>query len=234
MESVVKYNTHRLITASGIILVLFIIYFGLSFNSNRCRLCSSRFNCKCENYVTNVSVSNTDPGFNNLTLVDENNNMGSIQFPSGIIIIWNGSITTIPNGWTFCDGTLGTPDLRGRFIISVNSKANNNTNFITTEPNDVSVINNNKLTLTTANLPSHSHTLFDSYYSEGSGSFIPNPRSLDGVGLPAQNKWAGSGNSIGWNGNPLGSLNKTLANTGTGESISTIPPYYSVCYIMKL
>ena len=233
MESV-NNNTPRLMTASGIILVLFIIYFGLSFNSNRCRLCSSRFNCKCENYETNILVSNTDPGFNNLTLIDENNNMGSIQFPTGIIIIWNGSVTTIPNGWAFCDGTLGTPDLRGRFIISVNPQANNNSKFKTVESAEYSGVNPSTFSLTSANLPSHSHPFLDSYYSEHTDLFIPNPRALDGFGLPPKNNWLGSNGNDGWNGNPIGGLNNTLASTGVGSSISTLPPYYGVCYIMKL
>ena len=34
----------------------------------------------------------------------------------GIIVIWSGSIATIPGGWALCDGTLGTPDLRDRFL----------------------------------------------------------------------------------------------------------------------
>lgn len=35
---------------------------------------------------------------------------------SGIIVIWSGSIATIPAGWLLCDGTVGTPDLRDRFV----------------------------------------------------------------------------------------------------------------------
>lgn len=35
----------------------------------------------------------------------------------GIIVIWHGAIVDIPPGWTLCDGTDGTPDLRDRFII---------------------------------------------------------------------------------------------------------------------
>ena len=36
--------------------------------------------------------------------------------PSGIIVMWSGAIINIPTGWAFCDGTNGTPDLRGHFI----------------------------------------------------------------------------------------------------------------------
>jgi microcystin-dependent protein len=30
--------------------------------------------------------------------------------------MWHGSIGSIPTGWVLCDGTLGTPDMRDRFV----------------------------------------------------------------------------------------------------------------------
>ena len=40
--------------------------------------------------------------------------------PNGVILMWSGSSTNIPDGWLLCDGSNGTPDLRGRFIIGSN------------------------------------------------------------------------------------------------------------------
>ncbi|MFO7755495.1 MAG: hypothetical protein R6V34_05895, partial [Bacteroidales bacterium] len=37
--------------------------------------------------------------------------------PVGTIVMWSGAIEEIPEGWLLCDGTEGTPDLRGRFIV---------------------------------------------------------------------------------------------------------------------
>ena len=37
--------------------------------------------------------------------------------PSGGIILWSGSISSIPSGWALCNGSDGTPDLRDRFIV---------------------------------------------------------------------------------------------------------------------
>lgn len=37
--------------------------------------------------------------------------------PTGTISLWFGSVASIPAGFTLCDGTNGTPDLRDRFII---------------------------------------------------------------------------------------------------------------------
>lgn len=34
----------------------------------------------------------------------------------GTIQMWQGSIATIPNYWTLCDGSQGTPDLRDQFV----------------------------------------------------------------------------------------------------------------------
>ena len=43
------------------------------------------------------------------------------SLPTGAIILWSGSIGAIPSGYTICDGTLGTPDLRDRFIVGAGS-----------------------------------------------------------------------------------------------------------------
>lgn len=37
--------------------------------------------------------------------------------PSGMIVMWSGSIGSIPTGWALCNGDNGTPDLRNRFIV---------------------------------------------------------------------------------------------------------------------
>ena len=39
------------------------------------------------------------------------------SIPIGGIIMWSGAFT-LPSNWKLCDGTNGTPDLRGRFVLS--------------------------------------------------------------------------------------------------------------------
>lgn len=41
--------------------------------------------------------------------------------PVGTILLWYGQFGTVPAGWTFCDGTAGSPDLRGRFVLCANN-----------------------------------------------------------------------------------------------------------------
>lgn len=36
--------------------------------------------------------------------------------PSGLIVMWSGLAANIPSGWYLCNGSNGTPDLRGKFI----------------------------------------------------------------------------------------------------------------------
>lgn len=37
--------------------------------------------------------------------------------PVGAIVMWSGSIGSIPQGWALCNGNNGTPNLSGRFIV---------------------------------------------------------------------------------------------------------------------
>jgi hypothetical protein len=42
-------------------------------------------------------------------------------FSSGMILLWSGSVASIPSGWVLCNGSSGTPDLRDRFIVGAGS-----------------------------------------------------------------------------------------------------------------
>lgn len=66
--------------------------------------------------------------------------------PSGIICMWSGESTAIPNGWHLCDGSSGTPDLRDRFIVGAGD---------TYKVKDTG--GEATHTLTTNEMPSHNH-----------------------------------------------------------------------------
>lgn len=42
--------------------------------------------------------------------------IGDVSLPSGTIILWNGSLETIPSGFVLCDGNNGTPNLDARYV----------------------------------------------------------------------------------------------------------------------
>lgn len=64
-------------------------------------------------------------------------------FLSGMIIMYNGTASSIPDGWAICDGTNGTPDLTDKFIKAGSTVGN--TGGAST------------IKLTTKQLPSHYH-----------------------------------------------------------------------------
>lgn len=42
---------------------------------------------------------------------------GNALLPTGSIIMWYGSVASVPLGWRLCNGQNGTPDLRDRFVV---------------------------------------------------------------------------------------------------------------------
>ena len=64
-------------------------------------------------------LSNGINGLNGLSneLSKLSNDLSNL-LPRGTIIAWNK--VNAPTGWVLCDGTNGTPDLRGRFILGAN------------------------------------------------------------------------------------------------------------------
>lgn len=69
------------------------------------------------------------------------------SIPKGVIVMWSGTLATIPAGWALCDGTNGTPDLQNKFIRGATT---------TTLPGTKGGADT--VTLATTNLPSHAHT----------------------------------------------------------------------------
>lgn len=68
--------------------------------------------------------------------------------PSGVILLWSGSIASIPSGWALCNGSSGTPDLRDRFVVGAG------TTYSVGDTGGAASV-----TLTSAQIPSHTHTI---------------------------------------------------------------------------
>ena len=141
----------------------------------------------------------------NLTNIQAGQVVGNSIFVQGMIIMWNSTVASIPTGFALCDGSNGTPDLRGRFVVG--HHPNNNDYEIDDTGGSESV------TLTVAQMPSHKHdTTFDNkrYFPGGGSTSI----SFGGAG-----------------GYPADIF--TMSNEGGGQSHENRPPYYALCYIMK-
>lgn len=148
--------------------------------------------------------------------------------PSGVIVMWSGSIASVPSGWFLCNGSNSTPDLRNRFIIGAHS-------------DDVSVA---KTTVTgsatqtggskDAIVVSHTHT-----GSTDSAGTHTHGFSQTLIANPANIQLAGSGAFAGGTTvtatNSAGAHVHTFTTDSAGDSgtNANLVPYFALAYIMK-
>ena len=132
--------------------------------------------------------------------------INSSQTPVRIIIAWSGLLVDIPLGWSLCDGTNTTPNLIATFIRGVATGA--------TDPGDTG--GTDSVTLVTAELPVHNHTITDPGHIHFLGS--------GGVIL------SGTGNNV----TPSSTTGITIDNTGGDGSHENRPAFFELAYIMKL
>jgi microcystin-dependent protein len=87
-----------------------------------------------------------------------------LTMPVGGIIMWSGLIVDIPTGWALCDGSGGTPNLSGRFIVGYDST---NPDYDTIgEMGGAAVV-----TLGINEIPAHTHGAVTREPNTGGGSF---------------------------------------------------------------
>jgi hypothetical protein len=135
------------------------------------------------------------------------------SIPIGGIIMWSGVGVTLPSNWKFCDGAvyngITTPDLRGRFVLSSGSGSGLTPRTINTSGGVETVA------LTTAQMPSHSHT-YSAYTKQGTAFCA----SGDGRAPPLRDE------------NHRTNL-ETVA-TGSGSAHENMPPFYVLAFIMRI
>lgn len=158
--------------------------------------------------------------------------------PKGIITAWFGYASNIPKGWAVCDGgtypnsngigTSTTPDLKGRFIVSVGD--NGSSNYTAHD-----IGGEDKVSLKISEIPNHSHSArvtsshSHSYtYETLNGRYedlVSKPQTL--VDEPDESTTATKHTSI---------THATISQTGggTGAAHENRPTYYSLVFIMKL
>jgi len=145
---------------------------------------------------------------------------GVSTFPRGGIIMWSGSIASIPAGWTLCNGTNGAPDLRDRFVIgagttySVNQVGGNKDAVVVSHTHTASITD-----------PGHNHSTY-MYGGAGAAANI-NLMQVTGVNFNAKNNAGASETKT---------TGITVSNSTEGVSgiNQNLPPYFALAFIMKL
>jgi hypothetical protein len=139
-------------------------------------------------------------------------------FLTGMIILWSGSIASIPAGFALCDGTSGTPDLRDRFIVGAGS-----TYAVDATGGSAD-----------ATLPTHTHTATSTVTDPGHNHTF----SILNVIANGNNPYTATGGQVGTGTVSTAFTSITVAttnaNAGTSGTNANLPPYYALAYIMKL
>ena len=150
--------------------------------------------------------------------------------PSGVILMWSGSIDSIPAGFLICDGTNGTPDLTGRFVVHADADSGG-----TYAPGDTGGAN--AVTLSTSQIPSHTHTGTTNSSGSHTHTIDTNTRAEydtnGGANAYGQDSPSGTGPDLTTNSAGAHTHSFTTNATGSGGSHENRPPYYALAYIMK-
>jgi hypothetical protein len=146
-------------------------------------------------------------------------------FPSGGIIMWSGTIATIPSGWLLCNGSSGTPDLRNRFVIGAFSDDSGTAKTtVTGSPTqtggtkDAIVVSHTHTATSTVTDPGHNHTAAGTrappFETGGNANFTNGTVTT----------------STATTGITVATTNATAGSSGTDANLV---PYFALAYIMK-
>ncbi|HBI50258.1 MAG TPA: hypothetical protein DDY21_00190 [Candidatus Moranbacteria bacterium] len=147
--------------------------------------------------------------------------------PKGGIILWSGTIATIPAHYSFCNGSNGTIDLRNKFALCAGQDSGGT--YDTADTGGAATH-----TLTSAEMPvhthvqnahthtqnAHDHTYYRFSYTAASGT-------SDDFG----NGWSGTTSNTGSATATNQNTTATNQNAGSGGAHNNMPPYIAVVYI---
>jgi hypothetical protein len=166
-------------------------------------------------FILETSTGTTLQTLDNLYPILQTSTATGATIPAGLIAIWSGSLGSIPAGWTLCNGTNGTPDLRNSFIVGAGS-----TYAVGATGGSADAI-----------VVTHNHTLTDP------GHIHPPPTGGTGywgnnfTGIPTGSPGGAASPYAPNTGSAVTGI--TLASAGTSGTNANLPPYYALAFIMK-
>lgn len=146
----------------------------------------------------------------------------------GVIILWYGSVASIPAGWHLCDGTNGTTDMRGKIPLGAggNFTVGSSGGAATFTPTGTLTVSGTTLTIN--QMGRHRHPWNDNFGEHaghlGAGQYMGGEPESRNANLYTSNTGDGGAHT-----------HSTAEGTAfTGNSINSLPPYYALCYIQKI
>jgi hypothetical protein len=151
-------------------------------------------------------------------------------FVAGMIMMWSGTIATIPSGWVLCNGSNGTPDLRNRFVIGAHSDTTGVAYTTVTGGNtqtggtkDAIVVSHTHTATSSVSDPGHRHNMA---MFVGSGSGFASIQAPDGPAPTYTNNYmqtATTGITV----------STSISTEGSSGTNANLVPYYALAFIMK-
>lgn len=141
-------------------------------------------------------------------------------FPTGGIILWSGSIASIPSGWALCNGSNGTPDLRNRFVVGA---GNSYAVAATGGSADAIVVSHSHSASSSVTDPGHTHQ-----YAPGNDIFTAGSGSAKVQVDQFTDLRATASSTTGI------TVSTSVDSAGSSGTNANLPPYYALAYIMKL
>jgi microcystin-dependent protein len=165
--------------------------------------------------------------------------------PKGGIIMWSGDPANVPAGWAVCNGSNGTPDLRGRFVIGNGAKTESNRNNVGNVINGANVTytvgsigGHEKIQQTSGEMFNHNHNITHNHVLTDPGHFHDFPLGDSGNSCTRADDTGGFECNTNTNSKQTGitiaAFTGNSLNTGGTDYAPNLPPYYVLAYIMKL
>ena len=155
-------------------------------------------------------------------------------FVAGMIMMWSGTIATIPSGWYLCDGTNSTPDLRNKFIIAADADDGGVAKTTVTGSATQSggskdaIVVSHTHTGSTSSVGDHQHEVFGFWH------WVDESIEIMATRLKSTDQSA-SGRDDDQTSGAAGAHSHTMSldSAGSSGTNANLPPYYALAFIMK-
>ena len=176
----------------------------------------------------NLTVTGTATGVTP-SVTDDTTKFATTAFvrdiiPTGVIVMWSGTVATIPSGWLLCDGSNSTPDLRDKFVIGARqddssvAKTNVTGSLTQTGGSKDAIVVSHTHTATVTD-PGHVHSV------ETDLAFV-NGASINGI------RTTGTTSSA-WINTAFTGISVSNSTEGSSGTNANLVPYYALAFIMK-